>query len=403
MALLVGAGLLQGCSGAAPSEDNQQPPVTVPAVTPLAAGTVHTGVACAGNAAVTYTLYVPAQPAAVLLLMDAHSRARLVAERMQLAADSLGLVLAVSETSRNGMPLPEQTSIADALISDLGKRGYMGQGPLLLGGFSGGARAASAVAAQHLEVQGLLCIGAGVAQGVNARTLGCDLLLVAGCDDFNYWELADLETSLQGRQARHAFAQRDGGHEWPSETEMVELLAWLLRKPDVPTHVQLVADFAPMQRWRQEEMGMRDQLGGELGKKPIAEWKPLLASLWKRATEDKTAEVRHLHHRVLSYLSLMCYLQADGALKQGNGPAAAYWTELYALVDPENAESAVLLAVQRAREQRAGEALGCLRQAAALGFADAARLEQHSDLGAVRAEAGWAEVLASVKANVLKL
>jgi hypothetical protein len=255
------------------------------------------------------------------------------------------------------------------------------------------------VADQRLEVQGLLCLGAGPMQGVHVRHLACDVLLAAGREDVNYWELAEVSMSLKDAALRNAFAEWEGGHAWPSVAVMTDLWVWLSRAEQVPDRVTFRMDLEAEMRYRDQEMEMRGQLGGELGVKPVAEWKPLLAGLWKRAKEDKDPGMRSLHRRVLEYLSLMCYFQAEAAIERGKDPDREYWTSLYRLVDPENAETQVLRAIFLAQGHRPEEALACLEAAANLGFADAERLETLPALAPLRQATGWQATLNKVKGN----
>lgn len=393
------SGLLLACGSKPTKASTTEEDVKVPVAAALTTGTVHSGVACSGSPDLHYAVRIPEKIKGTLILLDAHARGKLVVERYGTLADSLGWVLAVSESSKNGQPLDHQMSIVDALLADLGQRGLTGHGPLWVGGFSGGARAASMVAERHLEVQGVLCLGAGPAQGVLVRTLGCDVLLAAGRQDINYSELVEVAESLGDAKLRHAFADWEGSHAWPSVGVMSDLLGWLARSEQAPREVIWRTTFEEGEEWLKQEMEMRGQLGMELGVKPVAEWKPLLAGLWNRAKKDNSQGVRDMHNRVLGYLSLMCYLQAEAAIEKANAPAMEYWTSLYLLVDPPNAETQVLRAIVLASQQRHDEALACLDAAAELGFADAERLESLPALLSVRQGANWQAVLAKVKAN----
>ena len=82
-----------------------------------------------------------------------------------------------------------------------------------------------------------------------------------------------------------------------------------------------------------------------------------------------------IYKRVLSYLSLVMYMQAAQFIEQRNIPAAVHFSKLYLLVDPTNAEASYLAAELNASQGNEAESIRYLKNAIDNGFIDKARLE----------------------------
>jgi tetratricopeptide (TPR) repeat protein len=104
-------------------------------------------------------------------------------------------------------------------------------------------------------------------------------------------------------------------------------------------------------------------------------WKKDIASINQQIKSGKNNKESLVKKRLLSYLSLVCYMQTSGALKQNNIPAAEYFGNLYELVDPTNNEAYYLIAEIGAKQGRNVEAIKALEEAVKNDFKDKKRLE----------------------------
>lgn len=195
-------------------------------------GKVYPAVSIEGSGGNSYALYRADSVASdaklpVLFAFDSHGRGEMVVRKYKRLADEHGFLLVASNHSKNGLSPQEQLTIANRMLEDVRLHEKIDESQQFLMGFSGGARVATLVAANHPEIVSIIGIGAGASPGVDPMSLHCDWLMIAGQKDFNYLELVDLNESLQNAPFRHAMLEFPGGHEWPGTIEMNVAFSWM--------------------------------------------------------------------------------------------------------------------------------------------------------------------------------
>ena len=197
------------------------------------AGTLTERVVCRDRPDQAYALYVPAgatsgKPAPILYLLDARGRALLPIERFRAAADSFGWILASSYNSRSDTKDDPNTPALQAMWRDTHARLAIDPRRAYVGGFSGGARAAAALAAQApREIAGVVACGAGLADGTAPSGFPVPYFGTCGDRDFNYEEMRALDAALGKAKSPHRIAFFDGGHDWPPPEVADRAIAWL--------------------------------------------------------------------------------------------------------------------------------------------------------------------------------
>ncbi|MBL0019757.1 MAG: hypothetical protein IPP17_25835 [Bacteroidetes bacterium] len=147
-----------------------------------------------------------------------------------------------------------------------------------------------------------------------------------------------------------------------------------------------------------EEMLMRDEYVQQLTTKSVKDWRKMADKLRKEFSRTVLARSSYNRNmRVLNFLSLNTYFQVDGAIKPGNLQSAEHFLQIYAIVDPENAEHAYLTGVVRMRQGRPKEAIQALQNALKLKFKDAARLEADPEFASIRSEADFVQLLDDIR------
>ncbi|HSE36945.1 MAG TPA: hypothetical protein VLG74_06545, partial [Blastocatellia bacterium] len=116
----------------------------------LQPGHVIDRVVCKNNPDQGYALYVPSNYSptrkwALLAAFDPVARGNIPVERFKEAAERYGYIVCGSNNSRNG-PLQPSADAAKAMIVDVAARFAIDEKRVYLTGFSGGARAATALA-----------------------------------------------------------------------------------------------------------------------------------------------------------------------------------------------------------------------------------------------------------------
>jgi predicted esterase len=191
-------------------------------------------VVCAEEPDQSYALYVPAvyaeaRPAPVLYLLDARGRALLPIERFRAAADALGWVLVSSYNSRSDTSGDPNGPAVTAMWNDTHSRLALDARRAYLGGFSGGGRAAVAMALRLPgRIAGVVGCGAGFPDETSAsKALPFAYFGTVGDRDFNYYEMRELDDRLTAAGTPHRLSVFRGDHDWPPAAVSREALAWM--------------------------------------------------------------------------------------------------------------------------------------------------------------------------------
>lgn len=321
-------------------------------------------------------------------------------------------------------------------------------------GFSGGARVAAMVAQNRADIAGVIGCGAGYQPAPSDRF---HYVGMVGTEDFNYQEIRSLEQYLQNSGTSHLIEYFDGGHDWApmntmakgmrwlyfremaaglvpkSDTAAVGMLEkvryqdkqlrtngndyqrWLLHKKAISYLTGIIdvsdlqsqkdalrlskdwqTEFEKQEQVMQREMEMRKQYSASLANESIDYWKRV-TTMMNKVGRNGTREDAWLNKRVLNFLSLSAFMNANAALQQRAFPAADRFVQIYALVDPSNSEHAYLRATILMQESKPDAALQSLSQAFALGFEDADRLEHDPVFAPLRSKTAFAELLAAIR------
>ena len=199
----------------------------------LSPGRVIERLVCKNNPDQSYALYLPSgysptQKWALLAAFDPGARGGIPIERFKEAAERYGYVLCGSNNSRNG-PLQPSAEAAKAMLGDVSERFSIDEKRVYLTGFSGGARAATAMAVWLKEqIAGVIACGAGFAAGIEpSSSLPFVFYGTVGNEDFNYAELKQLDRKLQGSGVTHRIEVFEGGHSWAPSDVGVRAVEWL--------------------------------------------------------------------------------------------------------------------------------------------------------------------------------
>jgi hypothetical protein len=404
--------------------------------------------------------YHPDKTYPVIYSFDAHGTGKLPVSNYRDLAEKYGYIIIGSNNSKNGLSWEQTKDIAGKLFNDSRNRLSINNNRIYLMGFSGGARVANGLTLSDNSISGVICSGA-AAPAVNPpfERNGYTFFGIGGNADFNYIEMKKYNLfDLAGKKVKHAFISFDGKHEWPDSAVMEEAFFWLelnnMRK-DVSTKKDSLINFNLQEKEKELKALLKetkDFEAYELTAKTInyyeglgdlnfffETYKKLQTSqlVDKKLREQETAIVKEeklqqeyvnylqtkdaewlqkditainreiksgknkdevlVKKRLLSYLSLVCYMQTSAALKQNNIPAAEYFGQLYILVDPTNKEAYYLLAEVNAIQKKNKEALNLLEQAIKNGFDEKKRIENDSVFTELKTDATFAKMLEGMK------
>jgi hypothetical protein len=161
------------------------------------------------------------------------------------------------------------------------------------------------------------------------------------------------------------------------------------------------AELTRQDQEMQREMEMRQQYSQALKTENLDYWKRVTGMMGKVA-RNGTREDAWLNKRVLNFLSLSAYMNANAMLKAGALPDADRMVQIYALVDPPNSEHAYLRAILDMRAAHPEAALQSLSQAISLGFDDADRLEKDPEFAALHGKEGFTKSVQLARENRAK-
>jgi tetratricopeptide (TPR) repeat protein len=185
------------------------------------------------SAPFSYALYLPSSYThskkwPIIYCFDPAARGSLPLERFKEAAEKYGYLLVGSNDSRNGPDTP-LGQIVRALWEDTHLRLSIDENQICAAGFSGGARVASGVAySAEGRIQGVIGCGAGFNSHITpSGTFPFVFFGTIGTEDFNYYELRELDSSLAASGITHRVETFEGGHDWASSALCLRAVEWM--------------------------------------------------------------------------------------------------------------------------------------------------------------------------------
>ncbi|MCW3085961.1 MAG: hypothetical protein JWP12_3327 [Bacteroidetes bacterium] len=396
----------------------------------------------------------------VIYAFDAHGTGKLPVADYKDLAEKYGYIIVGSNNSQNGTSWEQSQAIAATLFSDTKSRLAIDEHRVYLMGFSGGARVANALAITNGYVAGVICCGAAnpAVNSINPRN-NYTFFGIAGDADFNYTEMRKYDlVDLAGHDVKHAVISFEGKHEWPPVPTMEEAFVWEeldnMRKNPATKNTAMIQSGIKTETdklnallkqnkeyeayelcrkdlnfyekldnltlfydtykklktseavdhqlklneaaWNREEK-MKGGYMDALQTQNYEWWVKDIASVNQKIKTGKDKEEVAIEERILSYLSLVCYMQTSGTLKQNNVIAAEYYCKLYKLVDPKNTEADYLMAEIKAKQADNEAAIKALNESVKNGFTDVKRLESDSAFNTLKSDPQFIKVKESIR------
>jgi predicted esterase len=206
-----------------------------------APGQTARGVVSSSDPTQRYDLYLPPAYAAegtwpVLFVMDPRGRAGMALERFRPAAERYGWIVlssygTSSDTDSSGVA---NERALEAMLADAQTGLRMDTRRLYLAGFSGTARFAwIASGALSGHVAGVIGVGAGFPSASTTWGLGLaarnpvPFYGAVGTTDFNYEEVAALDSTLASIRLPHRTEVFEGGHQWLPAEVATRAVEWM--------------------------------------------------------------------------------------------------------------------------------------------------------------------------------
>ena len=322
----------------------------------------------------------------VVLFFDPKGVGHEPIDKYKALAKELGLIIAASNVSKNGLDMTAIRSHYKELSSELRKLFPNNGGHFILVGFSGGAKVAIQLGMTDPSVLGIIANGA--MSDLTQQRPNLPVALISGKGDLNYSNMLMSSFQMIPSRPSTVFMQFDGGHEWSNREELTHSLVWILSKAgfkftneraelagrmiekvsdsrDLDEFVNtqalsiLYADLegAESVRARLQEMAISGDLSAwldafyqELDEEEAAKqdyikrldnsdlewWKAEISRLNLNTESD--GETSFKSQRMLGFLGLYCYMKAKSEFKQ-NGAYPKDVVEVYLQLEPDNPEA----------------------------------------------------------------
>lgn len=198
-------------------------------------GKVIDSVACLGNPAQSYALYLPSnyspdRPWPIIYAFDPFARGKVPVELFKEAAEKYGYIVVGSNNAKNG-PGSLEMKAAEAIWEDTHRRFMIDKDRVYTTGLSGGARFATSLAlyCYTCGIAGVIAQGATYPVNEVARPANTHFLyyVTIGNEDFNYPEVAALRDKREEHDSGFEVNVFAGPHQWAPANVVDDAVAWL--------------------------------------------------------------------------------------------------------------------------------------------------------------------------------
>lgn len=208
--------------------------LTASAPSDLLVGRVVPKVVCAENPGQSYALYLPSgyrpdRAWPILYAFDARAQGEHVANVFREGAERFGWIVASSNTSLSDTVMEPNFAAMRAMWADTRTRFRIDDRRVYAAGFSGTVRAACVLAfTAPGSIAGIVGAGAGFPfDRKPTRDTPFAFFGTVGIEDFNYYEMLDLEAGFAAVGRPFRLEIFDGTHDWPPPPLAARALGWM--------------------------------------------------------------------------------------------------------------------------------------------------------------------------------
>lgn len=197
-------------------------------------GIVVDSVLCKANPEFSYAVFIPIQynenklwP--IIYVFDPSANGKIEANLYREAAEKYGYIVVCSNNSKNG-PWEDCEIALKYTMEDAEERFSFDKNRVYTSGFSGGSRLASFIALSTQKIAGVIGYCAGFPpkeKYFTSQIKGFDYIGLIGKRDWNYYELVELEKTLQKYKLNAKLITSDLNHELPSKESIMEAVEWM--------------------------------------------------------------------------------------------------------------------------------------------------------------------------------
>lgn len=392
-----------------------------------------------------------------IFVFDPHAKGSFPLNKYKDLAEKYGYILVGCNTSKNGMSWDEANKHIKTLFADIFRRYSVDKRKIYTMGFSGGARVASSIAIFNGGITGIVACSGGFPSIDKPIKKPFNFIGFAGNEEVSYLEMNELDKSLDRSPFKHWVDTYDGGHEWPSAEQMEDAFYWMafnaMRDMNASVNDSLINTYIRANEAKISTYNESGDIYNEYitykklftfldGIKTVSDYNTKIAALessdkLKKALTEQTrqlekekklqkffisesngknlnwwnTEVGKLHagskntknpearlcKRVLSFLSLIIYSNANVIVNQNKFPQAEFILKVYELVDPQNPDVHYFYSRLYTRQGKTDQAIASLETAVKYGFSDLGRLEVDSVMAKLNTLDKYKEIVSKIK------
>ncbi len=413
-----------------------------------------------GDSSQSYALYLPERyndslSWPVIYFFDPQAAGDLPLRKYASWAGQFGYVLFGSNNIKNQMSGTDMNRFIRSLFDDTYRRFSLDAKRTYVAGFSGGARVASSIALSDPAIRGVIACGGGFPSTTQLPPVHFDFLAFAGYEDFNLPELIQLDKTLQSQPCRHFLIRFNGKHAWPDSLIFRDAFYWLdfnaMKDKSIPVNDSLIQSFeheilakldktpaksltdraalisemvtflqglastekyekelnaiyaSPAWQKKQEQFAALIKEENRLQQfyirafttQPLSWWREEVQKLNNSIAKSK-GNLKYSKLRLLHFLSLAAYMQADAAIRQKRNPDAEKYVSIYKLVDPANSYVWYFSAILQARAGQKEKALKMLNKAVEMGFDDIQDMKRRPAFGIIKNDPAYQKILSEI-------
>ena len=394
----------------------------------------------------------------VILALDPSGSGLTPVVKYRDLAEKYGYILIGSNDSYNGQPTTDIGPVITGMLGEISSVYPSDSNRIYLAGFSGGSRVAGMAAIYYRAVKGVIGCGAGFAAENQQPAGRFDYFGIAGTADFNMNEMIRLDGILDRLGIRHFITTFPGPHAWPPAGVMEDGFQWItlnamkdgtLHRDDSVINLimsgfndrissarglnQLIAaaeacreaisfsdgllpgdgfrktlqslealpeykkQIAYRTKILKKESNEQQSLMDDLFSRDETWWKRRIEQMDSKHMKGLNQEDTLMNARLRAFLSLVCYSNANQAIRQRNREVAKKVIDVYELADPLNPEPNYLRAVILLQRYDTTAAVGQLNIAIVKGFSDKSRMVQQPEFRMLKNSTAWFDLLQKMK------
>jgi len=387
----------------------------------------------------SYLVYLPYSYKAkgklpIIWAFDAHANADSIINWLLPYAEYYNYIIVASKNFRNNTQNLDY--ILSTFFEDVKKKIVYNQQRQYTIGFSGGARIAYYLAAMDQKFDGSALLSAGITPIQFMKNKDINIIMFAGWKDFNLVEIRGKAVSLAKKLGLpYTVFYFNGSHNYPphyyaeyvflwfeanaikkglakqkrkiiarikeltdsiiqvnndlmmqydlyiaeknmlalfSDTmKIVEEIKSLEKREEFTQNARLVVNFFNL------ESMLRPQYYQALFKRDTSWWAREINAYKKKIKEDTSLYRNFFYHRILSYLSIMCYSVSSNLLSQGDLEKADKVLTIYEMIEADNPDVYLLRSCYWLNRTEVAKGMEYFKKSLDLGFSEYDRLKQY--------------------------